>query len=109
MLACIGLQRDRLQVKFDEFEALRDGERQPVIITEVSDRLKKVRHSFDIRLAATWGTRLGLVEARGNAVRFPHSLIQAYLGSRLIDMAIRIRGIKRQPWRSLAGNFSSPW
>ena len=92
VLACIGLQRDRLQVKFDEFEALRDGERQPVIITEVSDRLKKVRHSFDIRLAATWGTRLGLVEARGNAVRFPHSLIQAYLGSRLIDMAMKDPG-----------------
>src|SRR5262249_42203898 len=69
VLACIGLQRDRLQVKFDQIAALRD--RQSVIITEVEDRLKP-KHSFDIRLAATWGTRLGLVEAREDAVRFPH-------------------------------------
>jgi hypothetical protein len=87
-LACIGLQRDRLQVKFDDFEALRKRASPPPLIEVVEDRLKAVRHRFDIRLAATWGMRLGLVEMRGNGVRFPHSLIEAYLGSRVIDLAM---------------------
>jgi hypothetical protein len=88
VLACLGLQRDRLQVRFDDFEALRRREPTPPIIAEVADRLDELRHDFDIRLAATWGMRLGLVETRGNGVRFPHSIIQAYLGSRLIDLAM---------------------
>ena len=43
---------------------------------------------MDVKLAATWGTQLQLVEAQGNAVRFPHSILQAYLGSRLIGHAM---------------------
>ena len=89
VLACIGLQRDRLQVKFDDFETLRRRDSPPPVITEVERRLAALRHRFDIRLAATWGMRLGLVEVRGNGVRFPHSLIQAYLGSRVIDLAMQ--------------------
>jgi len=88
VLACIGLQRDRLQVRFDDFERLRRLRPPPPIIPEVERRLKELSRGFDIRLAATWGMRLGLVEARGNGVRFPHSIIQAYLGSRLIDLAM---------------------
>jgi len=88
VLACIGLRRDRLQVRFDDFEILRKRSSPPVIITEVERRLAGLGRRFDIRLAATWGTQLGLVEARGNGVRFPHSIIQAYLGSRLIDVAM---------------------
>jgi NACHT domain len=92
VLACLGLQRDRLQVEFDDFETLRRLPSPPPVITEIHRRLTEVRHGFDIRLAATWGMRLGLVEVRGNGVRFPHSIIQAYLGSRVIDLAMRDPG-----------------
>jgi hypothetical protein len=104
VLACIGLQQDRLHVKFDDFDALqgqpptaagtesREEKREPSMIEEVledvRERLQKLGHSFDIRLAATRGMQLGLVEARGDGVRFPHSIMQAYLGSRLIDVAM---------------------
>src|SRR5260221_10021208 len=88
LLACIGLPGHWLQVRFDDFERLRRLRPPPSIIPEVERRLKELSRGFDIRLAATWGMRLGLVEARGNGVRFPHSIIQAYLGSRLIDLAM---------------------
>jgi hypothetical protein len=88
VLACIGLQRDRLQVRFDDFETLRKLDPPPRIIVEVERALGELKRRCDIRLAATWGTQLGLVEAYGNGVRFPHSIIQAYLGSRLIDVAM---------------------
>jgi hypothetical protein len=55
---------------------------------ELGRKLKQLRRPFDIRLAAIWGTELGLVEAHGDGVRFPHSIMQAYLGSRLIDIAM---------------------
>jgi hypothetical protein len=45
----------------------------------------------DVRLAATWGAQLGLVQASGTTdpktggtVHFQHSIIQAYLGSRFL-------------------------
>jgi hypothetical protein len=49
---------------------------------------RKLRRRLDLRLAATWGTQLGLVQAHRDGVRFPHSIMQAYLGSRLIDLAM---------------------
>ena len=55
-----------------------------------------LKRRCDIRLAATWGTQLGLVEAHGNGVRFPHSIIQAYLGSRLIDVAMADQQYRRK-------------
>jgi hypothetical protein len=42
----------------------------------------------DQRLAAAWGARLGLVEPLASRVRFQHSLIQAFLGSQLMDAAL---------------------
>lgn len=42
----------------------------------------------ELRLAATRGVRLGLVEARGNGVRFPHSIMQAYLASRVLGCVV---------------------
>jgi NACHT domain len=86
LLACIGLRWDRLQVTFDQAEAQTDP--QPEILTEVREKLGKLKRRYDLRLAATWGTQLGLVEARGDGVRFPHSIMQAYLASRLIDIAM---------------------
>ncbi|MEV4867009.1 NACHT domain-containing protein [Streptomyces ossamyceticus] len=43
----------------------------------------------DIRIAATWGTRMGLVHESGDKVRFQHSIVQAYLGSRFLDEMFR--------------------
>ena len=43
--------------------------------------------TIDGRLAAAWGAQLGLVELGANRVRFEHSLVQAYLGARLMDAA----------------------
>jgi hypothetical protein len=54
----------------------------------VERQLPTLGGSWDLRLAAARGTQLGLVEAFGDGVRFPHSIMQAYLGARLIDVAM---------------------
>jgi hypothetical protein len=87
LLACIGLRRDRLQVKFDDAEAML-AEPLPPIVGQVDRALGQLKRRFDLRLAATWGTQLGLAEARGDGLRFPHTIMQAYLASRLIDVAM---------------------
>jgi len=87
LLACIGLRWDRLQVRFDDAEAML-AEPRPPVIEEVDRALGQLKRRFDLRLAATWGTQLGLAEARGNGLRFPHTIMQAYLASRLIDAAM---------------------
>jgi hypothetical protein len=91
-LACAGLEHDRLEVEFDDL-------RQAATITaEVQARLASIDadtghtsgvRNIDVRLAAAWAAQLDLVEVRGDSVRFPHSLIQAYLGSRLLDAAVQ--------------------
>jgi hypothetical protein len=90
-LACMGLKRDRLDIEFDE-------PLDPSVSAEVQRRLAKIDQdagqspgvqNIDVRLAAAWGAQLELVEVRGNSVRFPHSLMQAYLGSRLLDVALQ--------------------
>jgi hypothetical protein len=100
-LACLGLREDRLIVKFEELERrqVQDGrtatggearvsEPPSALVDAVREKLRKLRSGFDIRLAATRGAELGLVEARGDGVRFPHSIMQAYLGSRFIHLAM---------------------
>ncbi len=90
-LACVGLKRDQLEVEFDD---LKPASR---VSAEVQARLAKIDQdtqsasgvgNIDVRLAAAWAAQLELVELRGNSVRFPHSLMQAYLGSRLLDVAL---------------------
>jgi hypothetical protein len=90
-LACAGLKLDRLEVEFDD---LRDAS----LTAEVQRRLAAIDEqagpgtsvlNVDTRLAAAWAAQLDLVELRGNSIRFPHSLMQAYLGSRLLDTAWR--------------------
>jgi hypothetical protein len=92
VLACIGLRQDLLQVKLDDFDELRKRSKsQPgavPVVEALEQRLKKIGRPLDIRLAATWGMELGLVETQGDSVRFPHSIMQSYLGSRLIDSAM---------------------
>jgi hypothetical protein len=93
LMACDGLQRDRLQVRFEDAESLRTDP-PPAIVAEVDKRLGELKRRFDLRLAATWGAQLGLVESRGDEVRFPHSIMQAYLASRLIDVAMADPGFR---------------
>jgi hypothetical protein len=100
VLACIGLRQDLLQVKLADFSTLWEwcgADKQPLpIVREARKRLCQSGHDFlDIKLAATWGTQLQLVEAQGNAVRFPHSILQAYLGSRLIAYAMADAGFRK--------------
>ncbi len=93
-LACIGLGRDRLHVTFDEFEELRTKQPPSAIVNAVRQSMSERGRRVDMRLAATWGTELGLVEAHPNGVRFPHSIMQAYLGSRFIDEAMSDPGYR---------------
>jgi hypothetical protein len=90
-LACVGLKSDKLDVEFAELTP------EPGICAAVQARLAKIDadardpagvRNIDVRLAAAWAAQLELVEVRGNSVRFQHSLIQAYLGSRLLDVAL---------------------
>jgi NACHT domain len=109
VLACIGLQHDRLQVKLGDFDELaersRSGRRPVPVIDAMQQTLARIGRPVDMRLAATWGMDLGLVEARGDSVRFPHSIMQSYLAARLIDAAMadplyRAEAL-RQPGREL--------
>jgi hypothetical protein len=98
MLACVGLRTDTLEVAVDV-----DPGSQ--LRAEVRQRLTRLdRHALaapglrtvDVKLAAAWAAQLNLVEVRGQKVRFPHSLMQAYLGSRLLDAALADPGYARE-------------
>jgi hypothetical protein len=87
-LACVGLRDDCLEVRLDSVV-------KGPIHDEVEKRLKRIDNRtggkfsrVDQRLAAAWGARLGLVEPLASRVRFQHSLIQAFLGSQLMDAAL---------------------
>jgi hypothetical protein len=89
-LASVGLMRDRLEIEFDDPpgpQVLAEVDRRLARIDEQTGQTPGVR-SVDVRLAAAWAAQLDLVELRGTSVRFPHSLMQAYLGSRLLDAAV---------------------
>ena len=86
-LACIGLRDDRVIVEFGDLED-REASVGQLLREAVRKELKKLRSGYDIQLAATRGVALGLVEPRGDGVRFPHSIMQAYFGSRLIHVAM---------------------
>jgi hypothetical protein len=97
-LACIGLAADTIDVKFEEYYRPKPADkpdvRQPPIYKDIDKAVqgciseKLPRRHLDIRLAVTWGDQLGLVEAHGDGLRFPHSIMQAYLGSRFMRTAL---------------------
>ncbi len=90
-LACAGLRADRLEAEFeiDLGAPIRAEVQQRLArIDEQTGQAPGVR-TIDVRLAAAWAAQLNLVEVRGHSVRFPHSLMQAYLGSRLLDAALQ--------------------
>ena len=50
------------------------------------------RYLWLVSLAATRADQLGIVEAYGNRVRFPHSILQAYLGCRFLNALLQHPG-----------------
>lgn len=115
-LACCGLVNDTIQVEFEMFEVTPEltlEPRYPSLSESLAERLKPGAQLVDelgatqeaadataprgaarpsqpvnMQLAATNGARLGLVDRRRNGVRFPHSTMQAYLGSWMIGEAL---------------------
>ncbi|WP_424888545.1 ATP-binding protein [Streptomyces sp. XH2] len=88
-LAGIGLLRDQLEVRIGELR------RQPDILDRLlqrlddgcsSDGIDKQRQRELLALCATQGEQLGLIETRGEKIRFQHSILQAYLGSAYLDV-----------------------
>ena len=99
-LACIGLLGDTIDVKYEDYyqgEPARQPElsQPPPKYPEIDDeirsflRMKLPSRHPDIRLAVTWADRLNLVEAHGDGLRFPHSIMQAYLASRFMSTALQ--------------------
>ncbi|MDQ4049561.1 MAG: hypothetical protein M3131_09315 [Actinomycetota bacterium] len=107
-LACVGLRDDRIEVAFRDFDQPLPGNAssEPLSGRQAADEsstagvetLKRAMEerltagqteSVDVRLAATRAMRLALVETHGEGVRFQHSIMQAYLGSRVIHGALR--------------------
>ena len=102
-LACVGLRQDTLEVKFADLTGepddrsdsdgsnVRAGPRheRPQGERPYPELWEELDPQIDIRLAATWGTQLELAESLGDRVRFPHSIMEAYLGSRLIGAALQ--------------------
>lgn len=100
-LACIGLLNDRLEVRFDELinwptESRGNRPEPKVRYAPILDQLKEgvadLPKNDDVRCWQTilaryvaQGEQLGLVEAHNYKVRFPHSILQACLGSRFLD------------------------
>jgi len=100
-LACIGLKADTIDVKYDDYfrkpkkgqdiSSATDQAPKYRAIDEQIQRLVETKlagRRLDIRLAASWGDQLGLAEVHGDGLRFPHSIMQAYLGSRFMDTAL---------------------
>ncbi|GAA4316602.1 hypothetical protein GCM10023086_39060 [Streptomyces venetus] len=106
LLACIGLQRDSVVVEFRYLFEERPETREPLEdCTEVKDELKKLQTTSGIgrELATTLGAKLGLVEPYGDGLRFPHSIMQAYLGSRMMHIALSPDYIQDAMWKQVEG------
>ena len=100
-LACTGLQADTGDVKYEDYmrrpkrrQGNPSGADEKPRYQAMDEQVRRiveeklVDRRLDIRLATSWGDRLGLVEAYGESVRFPHSIMQAYLGSRFMHTAL---------------------
>jgi hypothetical protein len=116
-LACVGLSQDRLEVDFEDLVGSSDstsdggggvvgpaptaaqhkpehklkGKPPHRIAAELTDRLsdRSVTLKDCCALAATMGSELGIVESKGTSVRFRHSIIQAYLGTKFLSEALK--------------------
>jgi len=115
-LACCGLAEDKLEVTFDMYQEVPadngGGVAKPrygPLAEAVRERLEHPRSEqgvvADMQLAVTMGTRLGLVEPRRQGARFPHSIMQAYLASRMIRHALASRDYSDEAFRSPGKEF----
>ena len=88
-LACVGLAADSLEVRLDDLRE-RTPSPQP---TEgrVDFHALLAREGSDTRFAAVAGARLDIVDAKTAGVRFRHSIVQAYLGSRRLQALLDSR------------------
>ncbi|HVB41786.1 MAG TPA: NACHT domain-containing protein [Streptosporangiaceae bacterium] len=107
-LACVGLMKNSLVVRFSDFPGPRSGTGTGVtepaagegnadwcyekIREQLMKSLDQHNWRFDLQLAAAYGQRLGLVEPYGDGLRYPHSILQAYLGSRYLGAVLAARG-----------------
>ncbi len=147
-LACVGLARARLDVKFDDLVSLEDdGNRRyaPQVVGDaVATQLRRDLEELDKKesekrlaklhprgvcaagdsaqstdsmltrvnlrdeciLAATFGSELGIVQARGEAVRFQHSIIQSFLGTRYLAAVLSDRRYSTEAFWTLRPGFS---
>ncbi|MEV5509301.1 NACHT domain-containing protein [Streptomyces orinoci] len=121
-LACVGLLQDSLEVTFDEFTrhgeppAAGGGQREscPAVSPRQLETIRKqvcarigangeemrkeaYRCHKELARYAAFGQQLGLTMSYENKVRFPHSIIQAYLGFHLL------RGMPDRQARGLIG------
>ncbi|MEO3751475.1 NACHT domain-containing protein [Streptomyces sp. B6B3] len=91
-LALVGLGCNSVEVAFTDLLGTPDGGAppHPEVVEELARRMALYRRSAycDGYMAATWGQQLGIVEAYGDRVRFRHSLMQSYLGSRLLPTVL---------------------
>ena len=111
-LACAGLQKDSIEVSL-ETEVNGDIEqelRRRAESAEVTTLGWRGLSAISLQLATSWGAQLGLIELGANRVRFQHSLIEAYLGSRLMDMALRDPGYRQEalPEKTAPGQRPRP-
>lgn len=107
-LACVGLLKDTLEVRFTQLFDPAEGPAEdstespvkgefPEIWKALKDRITEegensMPHGREesacinaLSLYATQGEHLGLIETKGDKVRFHHSIIQAYLGARFLS------------------------
>jgi hypothetical protein len=117
-LACIGLREDTSEVDLtmvhnpatfdreitDEARKNRLAPYRPIwkmLYQRLDDLAKRGNQTAgseqsvgtcDLRTAAGWGARMGLVEERaGERVRFRNTMMQAFLGSRYLDAVVEAR------------------
>jgi hypothetical protein len=112
-LAYVGLRHDTQQVTLEMWEQIGqpvgesekerrvDDHVKRAFQAEIETRIRKIhqehdhgiadmngRPFFEMQAAMSKGFRLELVEPSPNGVRFPHSLMQAWLGTRMVGVAI---------------------
>ncbi len=108
-LACAALRENSTRVAYEalaepdneEPKAGNAGMFRTLLLTELYEREQRAgakgKAVIDVRLAGSWGSRLGLVEEQGDGVKFQHSVLQAYLASRYLKPLVRYRAAAGDP------------
>lgn len=111
-LACIGMAAPSQKIRLSDLDPslassangqsdTRMAEWRRLVAEELDRRMQELRNPaslesddcdihderylwMDVRLAVTWGARMGLVREFGDTVQFQHSVMKAFLGSRFV-------------------------